>query len=73
MPAKLIGERVKRDRYLSDDELRKVWGVVDGLAYPAAPIIKLVILTGQRLREIANLSWSAIDMEQKVITIPARG
>jgi integrase len=31
----------------------------------------LLILTGQRLREIADLSWPEIDLDGRLITIPA--
>ena len=43
-----------RTRILTDDELKKVWLAVGDDSY--GRIVKLLILTGQRLREIATLS-----------------
>ena len=42
------------------------------MGYPWGDCVRLLILTGQRLREIADLSWSEVDLEQGLITIPAR-
>ncbi|MGV8954676.1 MAG: tyrosine-type recombinase/integrase [Cypionkella sp.] len=39
---------ISRDRVLSDDEIRWVWKAADGLGYPFGPIVKLLLLTGQR-------------------------
>ena len=35
------------------------------------PIVKLLILTGQRLREIAGMRWSEIDLEGGVWVLPS--
>ena len=37
---------------------------------PWGDCVRLLILTGQRLREIADLSWPEIDLDQRLITIP---
>jgi integrase len=57
-----------RDRVLSDAELRSLW-----LALPEGDfgdIVKILILTGQRAREIADLHWDEINFEQDVIELP---
>jgi integrase len=42
-------------------------------AYPYGPLVQLLILTGQRLREVAEMRWSEIDLEKGLWTIlPAR-
>ena len=41
------------------------------LAYPYAPLFKLMILTGQREREVAGMSWSEVDLEGATWLIPA--
>jgi integrase len=41
------------------------------LAYPYGPLIKLLILTGQRVNEVATLLRSDIDFDKKLITIAA--
>jgi integrase len=58
-----------RDRVLKDPELRLVWQALNGGQY--ATIIKLLMLTGQRVNEIAGLRWSEIDLDRGVISLPA--
>lgn len=57
---------VKRHRYLSPEEVRRLGEVInrDALsetAATAATIIKLLILTGARRSEIEGLKWSEVD------------
>jgi Arm DNA-binding domain/Phage integrase central domain len=56
-PKDLIGKREARDRTLRDDELRAVWNAAGVMHYPYGPLFKLLILTGQREREIADMCW----------------
>jgi integrase len=57
-----------RDRVLSDAELSKVWRALAADDY--GTIIKLLILTGQRLGEIAALRWSEINFDRGFISLP---
>ena len=59
-----------RDRVLSDDELRAVWQAADALEPVYAGLIKLLILSGQRLREVSEMEWKEIDLEAKLWTLP---
>ena len=43
-----------RDRVLTDDELCEVWNRAREIGYPYGSIVQLLILTGQRLSEIAG-------------------
>ncbi len=70
-PADLIGKRESRDRVLADLELRAVWDASDGMGYPYGPLIRLLILTGQREREVADMAWSEVDFDRALWTIPA--
>ncbi|MEL5849894.1 MAG: integrase arm-type DNA-binding domain-containing protein [Candidatus Igneacidithiobacillus chanchocoensis] len=54
------GAEVRRDRVLSDKELKAIWGAADALGVPFGPAIKLLILTGCRREEIGALRWSEI-------------
>jgi integrase len=58
-----------RDRVLKDPELRLIWQALNGGQY--ATIIKLLMLTAQRVNEIAGLRWSEIDFDGGVISLPA--
>ncbi len=60
-----------RDRVLSDDELKAVWEAADALEPVYAGFIKLLILTGQRLREVSEMEWKEIDLDAKLWTLPA--
>jgi integrase len=60
-----------RDRILSDDELRLAWNAADVDGWPFGPIVKLMILTGQREGEIAGMRWSEVDIENKLWILPA--
>jgi integrase len=58
-----------RDRVLSAAELRDLW-----LALPEGDfgdIIKILVLTGARAREISDLQWAEINFEKNVIDLPA--
>jgi integrase len=59
-----------RERTLSDDELAAVWRASLGLREYGA-IIRLLILTGQRRSEVAEMVWPEIDLAGRVWNIPA--
>src|SRR5262245_2473887 len=62
-------EEIARSRVLSEPELRTIWHALpEGGDY--RDLIRLLILTGQRLREIANLSWREVDLDKATITLP---
>lgn len=70
-PGDLIGRREARDRVLTDTELRDVWCACGGLGYPYGPLIRLLIHTGQREREVSEMCWREVDAMQHLWTIPA--
>ena len=41
------------------------------LGYPYGPVVRLLILTGQRLHEVADMRWSEVDLDGGMWTIPA--
>lgn len=60
-----------RDRILSDAELKAVWQAADALGWPYCGFVHLLILTGQRRNEVADLTWREIDLDAKLWTLPA--
>lgn len=60
-----------RERTLSDDEVRRVWLAAETLGYPFGPMIRLLLLTGQRRDEVAALSWAECDRALVEWTLPA--
>jgi integrase len=67
---KLPAAETARDRILSDAELKAAWQAADGLEQPYSEFIKLLILTGQRRSEVAEMRWSEIDLDAKLLTLP---
>jgi integrase len=65
------GEERRRDRVLSDEEIRQVWEALNGERLPIAATLKLALLTAQRRSEVLGMSWSELDLEQGWWTIPA--
>lgn len=59
-----------RDRVLSDDEIKSFWQACGELGYPFGDLAKLLLLTGARLREVADLTWSELDLEKRVWNLP---
>src|SRR5262249_51507634 len=57
-----------RDRFLTDGEIIKFWTACDKLDAPAGQCLKLLLLTGCRLNEIAMLSRAEVNGD--TITIP---
>jgi integrase len=52
--------------------MQAVWEAAGKLGCPSGLVVRMLMLTGQRLNEIAGLlSWGEIDLEQSLIAIPA--
>jgi integrase len=64
------GKEQSRDRVLSDEELRRVWLATGEIGYPFGDIVRLLILSGQRLTEVAQMEWSEVDLDAKLWTLP---
>lgn len=54
-------KEVSRDRVLSDDEVRWFWTACDVVGEPFGPMGKLLLLTGQRLNEVAQMTEDEVD------------
>ncbi|CAA6603289.1 putative Phage integrase family protein [Rhodospirillaceae bacterium LM-1] len=59
-----------RERALSIEEIRTVWAASGRLGWPFQHIYQLLILTGCRLREVAESSWAEVDFDGGLWTIP---
>jgi integrase len=58
-PKRLIGERIRRDRVLSDAEIAALWKASESLGYPYGPLYRLLLLTDE------------FDCNERVWTVPA--
>ena len=64
-------KEVKRERYLSADELARLGGALSGDELPAAvAAIRLLILTGCRRAEILTLRWEYVDLKEECLRLP---
>ncbi len=64
-------EERSRDRVLSDDELRLVWGAFETIGWPFGAMGKLLLLTGARRGEVAAMEWREIDLDARLWSLPA--
>ena len=55
---------VKRERVLTDEELKIVWACAEEMGYPYGHLVHLLVLTAQRLGEVAGMRWVDINREQ---------
>jgi len=62
------GAERSRDRIYDAEETRKLWGAFDG---PTGDIYRLVLITGQRLGEVAGMTWNELDFDNAIWTVPA--
>lgn len=72
-PAKKVAlfEEVKRERYLSSDEMRALIGALrEDENQLAAMAIELLLLTGGRRNEITQARWEHVSLDQKTLLVP---
>jgi integrase len=63
-------KQVARDRVLDDKEIVLIILAARKIGDPYSGIIELLVLTGQRRKEVARLSWEELDFEKRTWTIP---
>jgi len=59
-----------RERALSADEIKLFWSATDTLGHPFKSVFRLLLLTGQRRAEVADMQESELDLENGLWTIP---
>ena len=67
-PKSIIGAVPKRNRRLNDAELFAFWRATERMKYPIGPVYRMLLLTGLRLNEAAQLSWR--EVQDDIIVIP---
>jgi len=60
-----------RERVLTDNELAALWAVCGDEGYPFGDCMKLLMLSGQRRAEVAEMRWSELDLEKRLWTLPS--
>jgi integrase len=69
-PGELIGAKAKRKRVLTDNEIRLLWKVTGDTTYPLGPLVRMLLVSGQRLREIAHGDWREVDLGEALWIVP---
>ncbi|HEV7311973.1 MULTISPECIES: site-specific integrase [unclassified Sphingopyxis] len=59
-----------RDRWLSDEELGRIWMAAPNTHSCFGPIIRLLIVTGQRREEVSSLRWEELNRKDLLWTLP---
>jgi len=62
--------KVMRDRVLKRHEIEALWKTWGVMGYPFGPLSKLLLVTAQRLREVAMMEWCEIDLGNAIWIIP---
>lgn len=60
----------KRDRVLTEDEIRKFWLACEKVGDPARQVLRILLLTGCRLDEVRELRRDEVSEDGKTVAIP---
>lgn len=60
----------KRERFLSEDEIRAFWTATEAMGYPNGDLLRVILLTGCREKEVGEMSVAELDPDLKRWTIP---
>jgi hypothetical protein len=68
--ATVEGRDLPRERVLTDAELGEVWRAAGGLGWPWAAYLRVLLLTLQREREVAEMAWSELSPDLALWELP---
>jgi integrase len=71
-PVDMIGHKLAKDRTLNNVELRAVWDACGHMGHPYGPAVRMLILSGQRLREVAEAPLAEFDLADKTWVISSQ-
>jgi integrase len=55
------GQEVERERNLTPSEIKAAWAAFERLGHPFGPLLKMLLVTGQRRSEVAGMKLSEVD------------
>ncbi len=60
-----------RERYLTEEEVRRLYEEIEkNRNTQVGRVVKLLLLTGARKREVLDARWEYIDFERRLLTVP---
>ena len=66
-----LPEKEFRERYLSEEEARRLLDALDAdKDRQAAQVVKLLLFTGARKSEVLAARWENVDLERRILTVP---
>jgi integrase len=68
---KPLGKETKRDRVLTEDEIKRLWNGFATLLEPSQSVLKILLLLGQRKGETRRMRWDDLDLNKNLWIIPA--
>lgn len=70
---KALGKENRKDRVLSEDEIKLFWSGLDKtpMSEPLKILLRLMLVTAQRKGEFVKAKWSDFDLQQRWWTIPS--
>ncbi|MBK9080743.1 MAG: tyrosine-type recombinase/integrase [Rhizobiales bacterium] len=60
-----------RERTLTMAEMRAIWEATPAMGYPFGPIVRMLILSGQRKSEIAEARWTWVRTDMNALEVPS--
>jgi integrase len=61
-----------RERVLSDREIANLWAATESIPAPFGPMFRILLLTGQRRDEVAQMRWSELDLDAGLWVMPSQ-
>jgi integrase len=68
--ARPMRQEHERERVLSDDEFAAIWSAADRWIPARRDALRLLMLTGARLEEVAGMPWKEVDLEAGAWLLP---
>ena len=68
----LFGEKIRRQRRLTDEEIFAFWRATGRMTFPVGDVYRLLMLTALRLNECARISRPEIDRDGVLMVPPER-
>ncbi len=64
------GQERSRDRVLTHDEIKWLWQATEAEGYPFGPLVRFLLLTGQRRQEVTGMRRSELDLTHGTWSLP---